>query len=253
MTNFRLTIAYDGTRYSGWQRQGNTDKTIQGKLEALLTRLDDGPVVVHGSGRTDAGVHAAGQVANCQLRQDWDPDQLMQAINDYLPEDIRILSVEPVPMRFHSRLNTKRKTYLYRLWLGDKPDVFVRRYVTPEPAALCLDAMQEAARALTGRHDFFAFCLNRRYRKSTERTIYDLTLAQHGPELHIKVCGSGFLYGMVRLMVGTLVEVGKGERSADSIPELLRSRDREQAGRLMPAQGLTLLRVDYDKEDELCQ
>ncbi len=250
MPNYRFVIQYDGARYSGWQKQGNTEKTVQEKLETLLTRMDGGHrVIVDGSGRTDAGVHALGQVANAHLLTDFDCAELVRDMNRYLPEDIKIVSAEIVDPRFHSRLNAKRKTYRYRLWPDDeKPDVFIRRYVAEVPADLDTDAMERALKLLEGRHDFFAFCANRRYKKSTERTLYSCTLHRNGHEIDIDITGSGFLYGMVRILAGTIVEVGRGLRKPEDIPAILDSRDREQAGVMMPAEGLVLLRVEYPEE-----
>ena len=155
--NFKLTLAYDGTRYRGWQRQGNTPDTIQSKLENLLGRLLGQDVEVHGSGRTDAGVHAAGQVASFRADTDMDCSALLKAVREYLPEDIGALSLEEAPARFHARLSAKEKTYVYRVWNSDAPCVFERRYVYIYPAPLDTDAMRRAAEDLPGRHDFSAF------------------------------------------------------------------------------------------------
>ncbi|MCD7769814.1 MAG: tRNA pseudouridine(38-40) synthase TruA, partial [Oscillospiraceae bacterium] len=158
MKNYKLTIAYDGTRYRGWQSQGNTEQTIQGKLQALFSRLAGRETEVHGSGRTDAGVHARGQVANVKLDTAMTCQELKEYCNHYLPEDIGILDVTEAPERFHARLNAKTKCYVYRIWNSSEPCIFERRYVTRIPQPLDAEAMERAAGYLTGTHDFRSFC-----------------------------------------------------------------------------------------------
>lgn len=245
MYNYKLTIQYDGTRYSGWQIQGNTGQTIQGKLEAVISRLAGEPVEVHGSGRTDAGVHALGQVANVKLSQPADPKQLLHQINRYLPEDIAVVALAPAPPRFHARLNATAKTYRYRIWNSPIPNVLERHYLTSFPTLLDVPAMRQAADYLVGTHDFRSFCGLKRFKKSTVRTIFSIELAQTGPEITLHVCGDGFLMRMVRILTGTLLEVGTGQRSPEQMPEILAARDRAAAGPAMPPQGLTLLQVTY--------
>ena len=169
--NYKAILQYEGTRYRGWQTQGNTENTIQGKLEALLTKMAEEPVEVNGSGRTDAGVHAAGQVISFRCKTKESPEEICRYMNEYLPEDIAILQVEQVDGRFHSRLNAKSKTYEYRIYTGSKQDVFERRYVWPMEEKLDVAKMREATGHLTGTHDFMAFCGNRRMKKTTVRTI----------------------------------------------------------------------------------
>ena len=243
--NFKLTLAYDGTRYRGWQRQGNTADTIQGKLETLLFRLLSQNVEVHGSGRTDAGVHAAGQVASFRADTDMTCGELLSALRQYLPEDIGALSLEEAPERFHARLSAKEKTYLYRIWNSDKPCVFERRYVYVFPAALDLDAMRAAAAALCGRHDFSAFSTGKKKGKAAVRTLRSVTIERAGEEVRITCTGDGFLYNMARILTGTLLETGTGERSADDAARILQSRDRAEAGFTAPARGLCLMNVRY--------
>lgn len=245
MKNYRFIIQYDGTRYKGWQKQGNTDETIQGKLEAVLGRLAGEPVEVHGSGRTDAGVHALGQVANAHLETALTQTELRDYLNQYLPEDIAVLEVQEVSPRFHSRLNAAAKTYRYRIHTGPVPDVFSRRYVCPVAGTLDVTAMREAAGQLVGTHDFTSFCGNRRFKKSPVRTITEIRIEIRKDELDIWYTGDGFLQNMVRILTGTLVEVGQGRRPADSMAQALAAKNRDAAGITMPARGLALIHVFY--------
>ena len=245
MYNYKLTIQYDGTRYRGWQVQGNTPQTIQGKLEAVLSRLAGEPVELHGSGRTDAGVHALGQVANVKLSQPVDPAAFLRQLNRYLPEDIAVTALSPAPERFHARLNAVSKTYQYRIWNSDIPNVLERHLLTPFPVPLDITAMRQAAGHLTGTHDFRSFCGLRRFKKSTIRTIFSIEIEKIGADLTFLFCGNGFLMRMVRILTGTLLEVGTGQRSPNDIPEILAARDSAAAGPAMPPQGLTLLQVSY--------
>ncbi|MBR4989645.1 MAG: tRNA pseudouridine(38-40) synthase TruA [Oscillospiraceae bacterium] len=244
MRNLRLDICYDGTRYRGWQRLPGKDDTIQGKLETALSRILGEPIEISGSGRTDAGVHARGQVANFHCESTMTAPEILENLRRYLPEDIGIYSCRDVSERFHARLNAKEKTYRYRIWNSEQPCVFERRFVTVMPEALDVDAMNRAARHLLGQHDFAAFCGNAKMKKSTVRYIRSLTVDRHGEEIHITVTGNGFLHNMVRIIVGTLVEAGRGERNPDSIPALFEGK-RADAGFLAPAQGLCLMEVYY--------
>lgn len=244
MRNLRLEICYDGTRYRGWQRLPGGDNTIQGKLEECISRILDQPTQITGSGRTDAGVHALGQTANFHCESDLTPEEILSALRRYLPEDIGIRSCQEVPERFHARLSAREKTYRYRLWTGDEPCVFERKYVTVLREPLDEGKMALAAELLTGRHDFRAFCANSHMKKSTIRTVHAIHLDRIGPELDISVTADGFLYNMMRILVGTLIEVGRGERDAESIP-LLFGAARAEAGFLAPAQGLCLMEVVY--------
>ena len=244
MRNIRLDICYDGTRYRGWQRLPGTGDTIQGKLETTLSRILEESIEISGSGRTDSGVHARGQVANFHCENPMACEDILLSLRRYLPEDIGIYSCKEVSPRFHARLNAKEKTYCYRIWNAPVPCVFERRYVTVFPEKLDLAAMNRAAAFLLGEHDFSAFCANAKMKKSTVRYIRSLELEQVGPELRITVTGNGFLQGMVRILVGTLLEVGTGQRSAESLPELFGGK-RAQAGFTAPAQGLCLMEVFY--------
>ncbi len=244
MRNLRLDICYDGTRYRGWQRLPGRDDTIQGKLETALSRILGEPIEISGSGRTDAGVHAMGQVANFHCESTMVAEDILLNLRRYLPEDIGIYSCKDVSVRFHARLNAKEKTYRYRIWNSDKPCVFERRFVATMPEKLDIAAMQEAADQLIGEHDFSAFCGNAKMKKSTVRYIRSIEIQQEGNELHLIFTGNGFLQNMVRILVGTLVEVGKGERSAQSISALFGGK-RADSGFLAPPQGLCLMEVFY--------
>lgn len=245
MQNYKLTLCYDGTRYRGWQKQGNTAQTVQGKLETLLSRALEQPIEIAGSGRTDAGVHARMQV--CSFRADTDKScaELLALLREYLPEDIGALALEEAPPRFHARLSCTEKSYLYRIWNSGAPNVFERKYLYRYPGALDTDAMRRAAQALIGEHDFTAFCSNRHMKKSAVRTLKSIEIDRQGDELRILLTGNGFLYNMVRIIVGTLIEAGRGERDADNIAAALQSRDRKNAGFTAPAQGLCLWDVRY--------
>ena len=244
MRNIRLDICYDGTRYRGWQRLPGKDDTIQGKLETALSRILEEPIEISGSGRTDAGVHARGQVANFHTESNMSPAEILANLRKYLPEDIGIYSCKDVSPRFHARLNAKEKTYRYRVWNSDGPCVFDRRYVAVMTETLDEDAMKAAAGHLVGEHDFSAFCGNPKFKKSTVRYIRSIDIRREGGELVIEYTGNGFLHNMVRILTGTLVEVGRGERSVESIPALFGGK-RADAGFLAPAQGLCLMEVYY--------
>ena len=244
MRNLRLDICYDGTRYRGWQRLSGSDATIQGKIEQCLTRILGEPIEISGSGRTDAGVHAKGQVANFHCSSTMPPEQILGELRRYLPEDIGIYSCKECSPRFHARLNAKEKTYIYRIWNSNVPCVFERRFVALMPENLNIQAMQHAARQLLGEHDFSAFCGNPQFKKSTVRFLRDIQIARSGEEVVFEFTGNGFLHNMVRILTGTLVEVGRGIRAADSMDQLFGAK-RSQAGFLAPAQGLCLKEVYY--------
>ena len=244
MRNIRLDLCYDGTRYKGWQRLPGADTTIQGKLETALSRILGEPIEVSGSGRTDAGVHAKGQVANFHCESTMAAEDILTQLRRYLPEDIGIYSCRDVSPRFHARLNAKEKTYLYRIWNSPEPCVFRRRFVTIMEEPLDTDAMERAAELLLGEHDFSAFCGNAKMKKSTVRYIRSIRIRREGPELQLTFTGNGFLHNMVRILVGTLVEVGRGQREAASVAELFGGK-RSEAGFLAPPQGLCLEEVYY--------
>ena len=244
MRNIRLDICYDGSRYRGWQRLTNTDNTIQAKLERALSRILDEPIEITGSGRTDAGTHALGQVANFHCSSSMPGDEILQQLRKYLPEDIGIYSCKNVSPRFHARLNAKTKTYRYRVWNSKDPCVFDRKYVYLCPEDFDVSAMRTAAAFFLGEHDFSAFCANKNMKKSTVRYIerFDISVTDH--EIIFQVTGNGFLHHMVRIMVGTLLEVGRGVRTPDTIPKLF-GAPRADSGELIPASGLCLMEVTY--------
>ena len=244
MRNLRLDICYDGTRYRGWQRLPGREDTIQGKLETALSRILGEPIEISGSGRTDAGVHAKGQVASFHCESPMPPAEILANLRRYLPEDIGIYSCREVSPRFHARLNAREKTYVYRIWNSEAPCVFERRFVTVMPERLDVEAMNRAGALLVGRHDFSASCGNPKMKKSTVRELTALTVTRQGEEIVLRFTGNGFLYNMVRILTGTLVEVGRQQRSPESVTELFGAK-RAQAGFLAPAQGLCLEEVVY--------
>lgn len=245
MPNYMLKLCYDGTRYKGWQKQGNTAGTIQEKLETVLGRLLDQPVELAASGRTDAGVHAREQVCSFRADTELSTEELLRQLRAHLPEDIGALSLKIAPPRFHARLSCVGKTYVYRIWNSRDPDVFERKYRTCVPEPLDLDAMRRAAELLCGEHDFAAFCSAKPGKKSSVRELRSIRIENDCAELRLVYSGSGFLYNMVRILTGTLLEVGKGLRQPEEMSRILASRDRRMAGPTAPAQGLFLWQVDY--------
>ena len=245
MRNFRIVLQYEGTKYQGWQKQERTENTIQGKLEKILSKMVGEPVEIHGAGRTDAGVHAKGQVANFKAKTDMTESQIMQYLNQYLPEDIAVISVKEAGERFHARLNAAGKIYQYRILNSEITNVFERRYTHKEVVDLDITKMRKAAEVLVGTHDFKAFTSTKKSKKSTVRTIESISIEKVGDEIQITYKGDGFLYHMVRILSGTLIEVGKNERSVKSVEEALKSLIRENAGFMAPAKGLTLIEVLY--------
>lgn len=245
MRNIKIVIAYDGSRYNGWQRQDHTENTIQGKLEQLLCRMTGEQIEIHGSGRTDGGVHAHGQVANFKTNSQMSVKEMMNYMNEYLPMDIGILEVKDASDRFHSRLNVKRKTYCYHIWNSPVPNVFLRKYSYQIPELLNVSQMEKASQYLLGTHDFKSFCSRKKMKKSTVRMIESIKIRREGNEIIITYKGNGFLYNMVRILTGTLIEVGLGIKNPEDIPEILEAKNRERAGFTAPAQGLFLEKVDY--------
>ncbi len=246
MRNIKLLLQYEGTKYLGWQKQLTGDNTIQGKLETLLTRMCGEPVELQASGRTDAGVHAAGQVANFHTNQEMSLEEMQTYINHYLPEDIAVLSVSEAAPRFHSRLNATGKCYCYRVINSSVPNVFWRRYALTVQERLDVDAMRRAADFLVGEHDFKAFTSAKKGKKSTVRRIDRIAIDRQEGMLTFTFEGNGFLHHMVRIIMGTLLEVGTGKRRPESIPEVLEAKSRDAAGYLAPAKGLMLMKVYYE-------
>lgn len=244
MHNYKLELSYDGSRYRGWQRQGNTPSTVQGRLEETLSRILEQNVELHGAGRTDAGVHARQQIASFRADTMLETSDILALLRAFLPEDIGAGSLEIAPERFHARLSCTGKSYLYRIWNSPLPCVFERKYVWKLPEALKEDEMRRAAAHLTGEHDYAAFHTGHG-KKSTVRRLDLIDIRRVGPELRILYSGNGFLYNMARILTGTLVEVGAGRLDADAIPEILENRQRADAGPTAPAQGLILWEVRY--------
>ena len=250
--NFKLLIQYDGTDFHGWQVQEN-DRTIQGEMERVIGMLVDAKVTVHGSGRTDAGVHAEGQVANVHL-----PDgkftaaRLRNAINGNLWRDIRIMKCEVAPDEFHARFSAKRKTYVYRVINAPIMSPFWRRFAHWEHKPLDVGRMNETARLFLGEHDWTAFASAKADGETRVRTVTDFTVESHwddraqGALVEFRITATGFLRYMVRSIVGTMLEVGRGEKDSDTIQTAIITGDRNLAGKTATAQGLTLYRVEYD-------
>jgi tRNA pseudouridine38-40 synthase len=245
MPAFKVVLAYDGTGFVGWQRQA-AGVSIQGLLEDALRELDAREVPVTGAGRTDAGVHALGQVAGFALDRTLAPAAVVRALNARLPGSVRVLDAEDAPASFHARFDARSKTYRYRIWSGAVLSPFERRYAWHLPGALDVDAMAAAARLLEGRHDFAAFQASGSATKTTEREIFHSAI-RHPPSATIdyEIRGDGFLRHMVRTIAGTLAEIGRGRRPAESMLDVLASRDRSQAGPTAPASGLFLVGVEY--------
>ncbi|MCI9138026.1 MAG: tRNA pseudouridine(38-40) synthase TruA [Lachnospiraceae bacterium] len=241
-----MTIQYDGSRYKGWQSQKHTDATIQGKLNSVFSELEGRNVEVQGSGRTDAGVHASGQVANVRLTAEKSLPEILEYANHYLPEDIGIVEMEEAPERFHARLSAVRKTYCYRIFNSSMPNVFERKWMYQIQEPLDLEAMRQGAQYLEGTHDFAPFCSHFQKKKSTVRTVYQLEVLSKGREVDIVITGNGFLHNMVRIITGTLVEIGLGRRDCSEVEKLLLGGVRAEAGITMPAKGLILQKVEYE-------
>lgn len=208
MTNYKMTIAYDGGRYKGWQRLGNGDSSIKGKLENVLTEMAGEEIQIIGCSRTDAGVHAIEQIANVKLNLKMNELEIKDYLNKYLPNDISVLKVEEVPERFHARYNAKEKTYLYKIWNEKHTNPFMRKYSMHVDEKLDVTKMKEAAKHFLGSHDFTAYSNAKSKKKSMVREIYSITIEKEDGFIHIRVKGDGFLYNMVRKIIGTLIEVG---------------------------------------------
>ena len=244
MQNYKLTIAYDGTRFFGWERQPGKD-TIQGKLEAVLGELNGAPVDVIGAGRTDAGVHARAMTANVMLSTELAPDAIRDYCNRYLPDAIAVREVKPCAERFHARYKALGKTYRYTCFDGPVKPVFDRRYVTVLDYQPDIERMQRAAAILQGEHDFMSFCGNPRMKKSTVREVDSITIERRKDRIIFTFHGTGFLQNMVRILVGTLLEVGRGYWEPEYVQTILDARDRKMAGPTAPPEGLCLMKVDY--------
>lgn len=249
MNNIKLIIQYDGTKYSGWQKQKESrDKitTIQGKLEDVLCRMTNEEIQVIGCGRTDAGVHADNFVANFQSKTNKSVESIKEYLEEYLPQDIVIKDIRIASPRFHSRYNVVSKTYVYKINNNEYNDVFTRRYAYHIKEKLNLDEMRKASEVLLGTHDFKSFTnLKSKKGKSTVRTINYINIINNNGNIDIEINGNSFLLNMVRIIVGTLIEVGLGKKSADEIEEILNAMNREKSGERAPAHGLMMKNVEY--------
>lgn len=269
--NFKMTIRYDGSRFQGWESQPGVEMTIEGKIESVLERMleeennvnikgaplgkvedesEDAiinkiPVKVIASGRTDAGVHAIGQVANVHLDTEMKAADIQSYMNRYLPDDIAIEDLKDASERFHARYNALGKTYRYTCYYGDSKPVFDRKYVTVLDEQPDIKKMREGAEYLIGTHDFKSFCANPRMKKSTVRCVDSIDIEKEGPYIRMYFHGNGFLQNMVRILSGTLLEVGFGRITPQKVGDILEAKDRKMAGPTAKAQGLCLIKVDY--------
>ena len=243
--NYKLTISYDGSRYYGWEHQPDKD-TIQGKLESVISKLTETETEVIGAGRTDAGVHAKGMVANAVITTNLSEQELKEQINRYLPDDICVTDLKIAAERFHARYKAVGKTYRYTCYYGENKPVFDRKYLYRLDQEPDLEKMIKAAGYLTGEHDYASFCSNPKMKKSTVRIVDKIEIKKKSGYITFTYHGTGFLQHMVRILTGTLLEVGYGKRTPESIPELIEATDRKLAGFTAPAQGLCLISVDYN-------
>ncbi|KAF1304962.1 MULTISPECIES: tRNA pseudouridine(38-40) synthase TruA [Enterococcus] len=245
MRNIKLTMEYDGKRYLGWQRLGDSEKTIQGKIENVLTQMTGEKIEIIGSGRTDAGTHARGQVANFKSATTMTEAEMLDFLNRYLPRDIVVKKVEEASERFHARYNASGKQYSYYVWNSPIPSAFERNYSFHVPQKLAINKMKEACEKLVGTHDFIGFSALKKTKKSTIRTIRQISIQQEGGLLHFTFEGDGFLHKMVRILAGTLIEIGAGNMDIEAIDEVFETKIRKNAGETVPAQGLFLDEVFY--------
>jgi tRNA pseudouridine38-40 synthase len=245
MRNLKCSIQYDGARYRGWQRLSTSDKTIQGKIESVLSQMTGERIQLIGAGRTDAGVHALHQVANFTTRSMLHCDQMLTYCNRYLPEDIVVKEIAMADPQFHARHHARSKTYLCRLWNAPVHDVFLRKYSLHVPEQLAVDCMEKAASYFMGKHDFRSFTTSKLKKKSMVREIFNASIEQQGAEIKIVFTGDGFLYNMVRIMVGTLLQAGRHEIAPEAVPEIIKKGERAYAGPTVPPHGLFLVDIEY--------
>ena len=246
MRNIKMTIEYDGSNFKGFQKLKDNENTIQGKLESVLSQMADENIEIIGSGRTDMGVHAYGQVVNFKTNCNLSLNKMHKYLYEYLPQSIAIREIEEVDDRFHSRYNAMGKTYCYTCYVGDKKPVFNRKYVHITGAVPDVEAMKKAASYLVGVHDFASFCSANSQAQTTVRTIYDCTVSKAGDIITIRVTGNGFLYNMVRIIAGTLVKIGGSDMPADAMKGIIAATDRAAAGPTAPAHGLTMIGLKYE-------
>ena len=245
MKNYRLTIQYDGGRYKGWQRLGNGENTIQGKIENVLSELVGEKIEITGCSRTDAGVHALAQIANFKISENLTVSEIKNYLHKYLPQDISIKEVMLVPESFHARYNAKDKIYLYKIWNEEYTNPFMRKYSMHVEKTLNITSMKKACQYFTGEHDFTAFSNAKSKKKSMVREIHSIEIEENAGFIQIRVRGNGFLYNMVRRIVGTLIEVGLDGIEGENIPRIINSRERNQAGYIADACGLYLEHIEY--------
>lgn len=245
MNNYKLIIQYDGGRYKGWQRLGNGENTVQEKIENVLSELVGKPVEIIGCSRTDAGVHALSQTANFKTDKNLSETEISSYLNNYLPHDICIKEVTKVPENFHSRYNSKGKTYLYKIWNKEFSNPFMRKYSMHVKNVLDIEKMKDASKHFVGEHDFTAFSNAKTKKKTMVREIYSITIEENEGFVEIRLRGSGFLYNMARKIVGSLIAVGSGEAEANKIPGIIASKDRGQALYIAEANGLYLENVEF--------
>ena len=242
--NYKLKIQFEGTRYLGWQKQKTNANTIQGKIETVLGKLFEENIQVIGGSRTDSGVHAIEYTASFEARRDLEEKAILEYLTMYLPEDIVIMEVARVEEKFHARYNAKTKTYLYKIDNSKCGNVFAKKYAWHVEKKLNIDKMEDAAKLLVGEHDFKGFT-NKSKNKNTVKTITSIEIKNDSGFICIAVEGNAFLLNMVRIIVGTLKEIGEGSRSLESINEILLSGDRELSGERAVARGLYLLKTKY--------
>ena len=245
MNNYRLTIQYDGGRYKGWQRLGNSENTIQGKIENVLSEMAETKTEIIGGSRTDAGVHALAQIANFKISKNLTESEIKNYLNKYLPQDISIKEVVVVPESFHARYNAKDKIYLYKIWNKEYTNPFMRKYSMHIEKPLNIKRMKKACQYFIGEHDFTAFSNAKSKKKSMVREINFIDIEENAGFIQIRVRGNGFLYNMVRRIVGTLIEVGLNEVEGKNIPSIINSRERNQAGYITDVCGLYLEEIEY--------
>lgn len=245
MRNLKMEIQYDGTKYRGWQKQKDTDLTIQYKIENVLSKMIGEDIQVIGCGRTDSGVHADNYIANFHTASTMSVDDMLEYLYEYLPEDIVVKSMKDASERFHARYNVKGKTYVYRINNNRFRDVFNRKYTYHMDEKLDLDQMRRAAEFLIGTHDFQSFTSLKPNTKSTVRTINYINIKEDRGLIEVEVNGNGFLLNMVRIIIGTLLEVGKGNLKAIDVEKILKEKKRAEAGPIAPAKGLCLRDLQY--------
>ncbi|MGV8979934.1 tRNA pseudouridine(38-40) synthase TruA [Clostridium sp.] len=245
MRNIKIVIEYDGTKYKGWQRLGDSDNTIQHKIETVLSKMAGENIEITASGRTDAGVHATNQVANFRTECSMSDHKMRSYCYEYLPEDIVVKSVQEMDLNFHARYNAKVKKYVYNICNNREHNVFNRKYEYHIPQSLNIDNMIKASEILIGEHDFQSFTTLKTKKKSTVRNIYTINIVKEDGNIEISVQGNGFMKNMVRIIVGTLVEVGLGEKTVADINDILDKKERKYAGHIAPAKGLFLEEVNY--------